>query len=157
MESLNMNTLANSLQNPNSTGLQNAEKDLLNDFKAAALGITTLYRSSRKTSKRAYNVGYAAACQDLMLMLQQGVSVGAMEGDVHGGMSIGNVMDWIEARLDAIKSREEEEDEEEEREKARTSGPSVVPQTSSASTSKRPAAQTQGPVRAFLPFHLSSV
>lgn len=28
-----MNTLANSLQNPNSTGLQNAEKDLLNDFK----------------------------------------------------------------------------------------------------------------------------
>lgn len=32
-------------------------------------------------------------------------------------MTIGRVMDWTEARMDAIKAREEEEDEEEERER----------------------------------------
>lgn len=32
-------------------------------------------------------------------------------------MTIGRVMDWTEARVDAIKAREEEEDEDEEREK----------------------------------------
>jgi hypothetical protein len=89
---------------------------------AAALSITTLYRSSRKNSKRAYNAGYAAACQDLLNFIQQGVSASdiglvpshAVEG---GGMTIGRVMDWTEARVDAIKAREEEEDEDEEREK----------------------------------------
>jgi hypothetical protein len=135
MESLNLHTLANSLP----TAQQNAEKELLNDFKAAALSITTLYRSSRKNSKRAYNAGYASACQDLLNFIQQGVSadVGqsrkssnyATEG---GSMTIGRVMDWTEARLDAIRAREEEEDEDEEREKDkdRASGspprPSIV-------------------------------
>lgn len=152
MESLNLTTLASSLPSQ-----QNAEKELLNDFKgtsfthhriyapdrllrfthlthptwiaitAAALSITTLYRSSRKTSKRAYNAGYAAACQDLLNFIQQGVSAGdvgqmmpaagsshAVEG---GGLTIGRVMDWTEARVEAIRAREEEEDEDEEREK----------------------------------------
>jgi hypothetical protein len=48
-------------------------------------------------------------------MIQQGVSVGG--SGLSDGMTIGRVMDWIEARLDAVKSREEEEEEEEEREK----------------------------------------
>ena len=79
--------------------------------KAAALSITNLYRSSRSTSKRAYNSGYAAACADLMQMIQQSVS------DSSGSEtqpSIGRVMDWVEARLEAIRAREEEEDEEDE-------------------------------------------
>jgi len=137
---LNLNTLANSLPNSN---LANAEKDLLNDFKgtffhptkfrlltglspfsstAAALSITTLYRSSRQTSKRAYNAGYVAACQDILSMIQQGVSAG---GD-HAGenpMSVGRIMDWVEARCDAIKAREEEEDEEEQKEKEKVPQP----------------------------------
>ena len=57
-------------------------------------------------------------------MIQQGVSVGDIGGasssshDPEGaGMTIGKIMDWIEARLDAIKSREEEEDEDEEKDK----------------------------------------
>ena len=57
-------------------------------------------------------------------MIQQGVSVGDIGGasssshDPEGGrMTIGKIMDWIEARLDAIKSREEEEDGDEEKEK----------------------------------------
>ncbi|KAG6917705.1 hypothetical protein DXG01_001477 [Tephrocybe rancida] len=123
MESLNLHTLANSLP----TAQQNAEKELTNNFKAAALSITTLYRSSRKNSKRAYNAGYAAACQDLLTMIQQGVSLSpnpsAPSHDPdHGGLTIGRVMDWTEARLEAIRSREEEEDEEEEREREREGG-----------------------------------
>lgn len=60
-------------------------------------------------------------------MIQQGVSVGGLDpsglgSGEGGGMTIGRVMDWTEARLEAIKSREEEEDEEEEREKERERG-----------------------------------
>jgi len=104
---LNLNTLANSLPNSN---LANAEKDLLNNFKAAALSITTLYRSSRETSKRAYNSGYVSACQDILLMIQQGVSAGGADD----AMSVGRIMDWVEGRLEAIKAREDEEYEDEE-------------------------------------------
>ena len=131
MESLT--NLATSLPTSN---LVNAEKDLLNNFKgktqfvprdriltsstlAAALSITTLYKSSLRTSKRAYNSGYAAACQDLLLMIQQGVSAGETS-DINGSsMTIGRVMDYLEARLEALKSREEEEDEDEEKDKER--------------------------------------
>jgi len=43
-------------------------------------------------------------------------------------MTIGKVMDWTEARVDAIKAREEEEEEDEEREKDKDrSPPSVAP------------------------------
>ncbi|KAI6020624.1 hypothetical protein EDC04DRAFT_2901659 [Pisolithus marmoratus] len=130
MESLDLNGLAKSLPG---SGLEKAEKDLLNNFKAAALSITTLYRSSRNSSKRAYNAGYAAACQDLMMMIQQGVSVGGIapstsDNPLGGEMSIGRILDWIEARMEAIKAREEEEDEDEEREKERDrtrAGPQV--------------------------------
>jgi hypothetical protein len=78
--------------------------------KAAALSITNLYRSSRSTSKRAYNSGYAAACADLLQMIQQSVS----DSDPETPPSIGRVMDWVEARLEAIRAREEEEEEEDE-------------------------------------------
>jgi hypothetical protein len=72
------------------------------------MSITNLYRSSRSTSKRAYNSGYAAACADLLQMIQQGVS------DSETPPTIGRVMDWVEARLEAVRAREEEEDEEDE-------------------------------------------
>ncbi|KAJ3781302.1 hypothetical protein GGU11DRAFT_281682 [Lentinula aff. detonsa] len=148
--SLNLNTLASSLPSP----YQNAEKDLLNNFKAAALSITTLYRSSRSASKRAYNSGYVSACNDLLLMIQQGVSAEGFEHtqshDSSGscsdapssqgkGMTIGKVMDWIEARMEAIKSREEEEDEEEEREREReraSTANTAVPTAAANSSSK---------------------
>ena len=55
-------------------------------------------------------------------MIQQGVSAG---GD-HAGenpMSVGRIMDWVEARCDAIKTREEEEDEEEQKEKEKDPQP----------------------------------
>ena len=95
------------------------------NISAAALSITTLYRSSRKTSKRAYNAGYGAACQDLLNFIQQGLSTGGVgptaDAPDGGVLTIGRVMDWTEARLEAIRATEEEEDEEEEREKDRSS------------------------------------
>ncbi|KAJ7054013.1 hypothetical protein C8F01DRAFT_1165588, partial [Mycena amicta] len=105
-------SLASSL--PSHSLNAHAEKALLDNFKAAALSITTLYRSSRHASKRAYNSGYAAACRDLMEMLQLGVSDSQMlvGQSVESGMTVGRVMDWVEARLEAVRAREEEEDEE---------------------------------------------
>ncbi|KAJ7731153.1 hypothetical protein DFH07DRAFT_847782 [Mycena maculata] len=118
-ESLNLNSLVSSL--PSHSLNASAEKELLDNFKAAALSITTLYRSSRHASKRAYNSGYAAACRDLMQMLQLGVSdshtLVTDRNQEEAGMTIGRVMDWVEARLDAVRCREEEEDEEDERER----------------------------------------
>ncbi|KAH9169168.1 hypothetical protein EDB89DRAFT_1986934 [Lactarius sanguifluus] len=113
MESLNLNALAGSLPTSN---LANAEKELLNNFRAAALSITNLYRSSRTTSKRSYNSGYAAACADLLQMIQQGVS------DSETPLSIGRVMDWVEARLEAVRAREEEELEEDEENSSKKEG-----------------------------------
>ncbi|KAH9837547.1 uncharacterized protein C8Q71DRAFT_906563 [Rhodofomes roseus] len=129
MESLNLNNLANSLPPSN---LAKAEMDLTDDFKAAALSLTTLYRSSKRTSKRAYNTGYAAACQDMLVMIQQGVSAGDSSDSDGQGMAIGRIMDYIEARLEAIKSCEEEDDEDEkERERERSK-----PGTSTAAPAK---------------------
>lgn len=54
-----------------------------------------------------------------MTMIQHSVSVGASALDSpHGSeTSIGRILDWIEARIAAIKAREEEEEEDEEPEK----------------------------------------
>lgn len=82
-------------------------------------------------------------------MIQQGVSTEGIEhvqshndssgpsslSGVQGqGMTIGKVMDWIEARMEAIKSREEEEDEEEEKERERERGASSNPSVAGAAT-----------------------
>jgi hypothetical protein len=84
-------------------------------------------------------------------MIQQGVSdAGRVEGAPHSngnGMDVGRVMDWVDARLAAIRAREEEEDEDEERERSRAPRPaaatasssSVLP-TPTASTSVAPSA-----------------
>ncbi|KAJ7669277.1 hypothetical protein DFH06DRAFT_1180474 [Mycena polygramma] len=143
MESLNLNGLANSL--PAHSLNATAEKELLDNFKAAALSITTLYRSSRHASKRAYNAGYAAACRDLMEMLQLGVSDShtlVPDRNQEAGMTIGRVMDWVEARLDALRSREEEEDEEDERERGSHSS---APSAPNASGSHRPSVPANKP------------
>ncbi|KAJ7098348.1 hypothetical protein C8R44DRAFT_834932 [Mycena epipterygia] len=140
-ESLNLNSLVSSL--PSHSLNASSEKELLDNFKAAALSITTLYRSSRHASKRAYNAGYAAACRDLMEMLQLGVSdshtLVTDRNEEQAGMTIGRVMDWVEARLDAVRCREEEEDEEDERERgSHSSAPN-------ASGSHRPSAPPRKP------------
>ena len=54
-------------------------------------------------------------------MIQNGVS---SDGN---GMTVGRVMDWLEARLDAVKSREEEELEDEETTGRKSVPPPKVP------------------------------
>ena len=92
---------------------------------AAALALTTLYRSSQQSAKRHYDAGYdsgyLAALDELMSIIQHGVSTSADSAsnlnciDEHA-MSIGWVMDWIEARSEAMRSkgRGNRGDEEEE-------------------------------------------
>ncbi len=106
---------------------------------AAALSLTTLFRSSKSASKRAYNAGYSAACHDLLNMIQQGVSTDA---DPSREVTIGRIMDYIEARLEAIRAREEEEDEEEEKERAAKGGP---PTTAGPTTVVKPPAKSSSP------------
>lgn len=53
--------------------------------------------------------------------------MGNEASDGEGGMSIGRVMDWVEARLEAVRSREEEEEEDEEREKTTKDNGSAKP------------------------------
>ena len=106
-------------------------------------------------------------------MIQQGVSAGGIapsDHNAHGGeMTVGRILDWIEARMEAVKSREEEEDEDEERDKdrdrARVTPPSTRPDVhkdthSFPSTSSQKPSQTSasyrpddGPVR----FHPSNI
>ncbi|KAG8896566.1 hypothetical protein FRC01_011724 [Tulasnella sp. 417] len=105
------------------------DKDLLNDFRAAALSVTTLYKSSLRNSKKAYNEGYATCLRDVLNFIQAGVSaegrmteLGGNDGsgalglnlnfDVDGkGMTIGRVMDWVEGRLEMITTSEEDSEE----------------------------------------------
>ena len=87
---------------------------------AAAQCLTSLYRSGQQASKRAYDAGYVSACEDLLAMIQHGVSSVSGEPSEVG---IGKIMDWVEARFEAVKAGQQEEDEsEEEREgnKAKT-------------------------------------
>ncbi|KAG8906506.1 hypothetical protein FRB99_006726 [Tulasnella sp. 403] len=134
---MDMSPLRDSLPPGN---LAQADRVLLDNFKAAALSITTLYKSSLKHSKRSYNAGYAACLLDVLHFIQAGVSaegrmaeLGGHDGsgalglnlnfDVDGdGMTIGRVMDWVENRLETIRSEEEEGEGggDEEEDKARS-------------------------------------
>jgi hypothetical protein len=68
-------------------------------------------------------------------MIQQGVSAGGVDDNV---MNVGRIMDWVEARLDAVKAREEEEDEEEEREGGSSSANGNAKTTAAAAVAAAP-------------------
>jgi hypothetical protein len=89
-------------------------------------------------------------------MIQQGVS------DSETPLSIGRVMDWVEARLEAVRAREEEELEEDEETSSKKEGQASKLKASSslARASSAPAVPQQHqspreqPVGFFLPFPL---
>ena len=131
--SLNLHGLATSLNSNADAWEAAAGKELGKDFRgkppspkfaklirefaiAAAQCITSLYRSGRQASKRSYDAGYISACQDLLSMIQHGVSASTGEPE----LGIGKIMDWVEARLEAVKARQEEESEEEQEGKVKT-------------------------------------
>lgn len=90
-------------------------------------------------------------------MIQQGVSTGGIapsDNNAHGDeMTVGRILDWIEARMEAVKSREEEEDEDEERERARVTPPSTRSDvhkdthTFPSSSSQKPSQTPSNPYR----------
>ena len=90
-------------------------------------------------------------------MIQQGVS------ESETPLSIGRVMDWVEARLEAVRAREEEELEEDEENSSKKDGQASKLKASSslARASSAPAVPQQQqspreqPVSFFLPFPLS--
>ncbi|KAH8832050.1 hypothetical protein DL96DRAFT_1812780 [Flagelloscypha sp. PMI_526] len=116
-----LTTLVTSLPGP-SQSQQQAEKELSEKFKGAALALTTLYKSSRDQSKRAYDAGYEAACRDVLAILQ----AEAANADVSR-----HVSKWLEARIDAVKGEDASEEDEDE-----PSKPAPPPQTSSPSANR---------------------
>ena len=105
------------------------------------MSITTLYKSSLSTNKRHYNAGYVTALEDLLDVIQQGVSEPGAGADGHS-LTIGRIMDWIDARREAIRTREEEEDEEEQRENRNKSSASSSVAGPSIKQTPAPAVQT---------------
>ncbi|CAE7109217.1 unnamed protein product [Rhizoctonia solani] len=80
--------------------LETAEREMSLDFKAAAQSLATLFKSSKQTVKHAHDAGYAAALQDMLQILQSGVS----DGD---GSGVGRVMDWAEGQLERYRDGQE--------------------------------------------------
>ena len=85
-------------------------------------------------------------------MIQQGVS------DSETPLSIGRVMDWVEARLEAVRAREEEELEEDEESSSKKEGQasklkasSCLARASSAPAVPQHQSPREQPVGFFLP------
>ncbi|CAE6418242.1 unnamed protein product [Rhizoctonia solani] len=84
------------------TKLETAEREMSLDFKAAAQSLATLFKSSKQTVKHAHDAGYAACLQDMLKLVQSGVSEDA---DVSVGVA--RVMDWAEGQLDRYRDGQE--------------------------------------------------
>lgn len=78
-------------------------------------------------------------------MIQQGVSSGESSGTNGEGMSIGRIMDYVEARLEAIKSREEEEDEDEEKERGKQTSAKTPGSVPAGAVKSAPAVSSTAP------------
>lgn len=137
----------------------------MNNFKAAALSITTLYRSGLQSSKRAYTAGYEACLQDVLELVQAGVSDGINArgtGGVDGeAMSVGRVMDWVEARLEDIKEDKREEDRRaveggESQQQPTVASTSALQPRKSSPPSNKPLAKSMSPTIHHVQIHSSS-
>lgn len=77
------------------------------------MNIKALYKSAIEAHKRSFDAGYSTALNDILNFIQQGVSSNdhkrthpsGMDGE---GMTIGRIMDFLEARLEAIGTQEED-------------------------------------------------
>ncbi|KAG9111077.1 hypothetical protein FRC07_008104, partial [Ceratobasidium sp. 392] len=76
--------------------LESSERDMSNDFKAAAQSLAAFYKSSKQTVKHAHDAGYAACLQDMLQFIQTGLSTASSEDDA---MGVARVMDWVEGQL----------------------------------------------------------
>ncbi|KAL7418633.1 hypothetical protein Q5752_007091 [Cryptotrichosporon argae] len=87
-------------------GLAEAERDMGDKFRSAAMAMTTLYKSSLGHAKQAYQAGYSAALADVLSMVQS--SIAASEDT---SSTLSRLMDWAEARQTAITSLDDDDDD----------------------------------------------
>ncbi|EUC55296.1 hypothetical protein RSOL_108020 [Rhizoctonia solani AG-3 Rhs1AP] len=80
--------------------LETAEREMSLDFKAAAQSLATLFKSSKQSVKHAHDAGYAACLQDMLQIIQSGVSEDS-------GVGVARVMDWAEGQLDRYREGHE--------------------------------------------------
>ncbi|WVR04501.1 hypothetical protein IAU60_001505 [Kwoniella sp. DSM 27419] len=78
-------------------GLADAERDMGDKFRAAALSITNLYKSSLSYTKQSYNVGYSSALADVLSTVQSSIGAGQ-----DAEQTLSRLMDWADARQAAI-------------------------------------------------------
>ncbi|KAG9078569.1 hypothetical protein FRC06_008302, partial [Ceratobasidium sp. 370] len=81
--------------------LESSERDMSNDFKAAAQSLAAFYKSSKQTVKHAHDAGYAACLQDMLQFIQTGLSTASSEDDA---MGVARVMDWVEGQLERFRA-----------------------------------------------------
>ncbi|QRV85633.1 hypothetical protein RhiJN_27683 [Ceratobasidium sp. AG-Ba] len=80
--------------------LESSERDMSNDFKAAAQSLAAFYKSSKQTVKHAKDAGYAECLQDMLQFIQTGVSTDAG----NDAMGVARVMDWVEGQLERYRT-----------------------------------------------------
>ncbi|WVW78652.1 hypothetical protein I302_100612 [Kwoniella bestiolae CBS 10118] len=117
-------------------GLADAERDMGDKFRAAALSITNLYKSSLGYTKQAYNVGYSAALADVLSTVQSSIGAGQ-----DAEQTLSRLMDWADARQAAI-SAFAAEDTDDLTAPAPTQAikrPSAIPRNSNLNPPNRPA------------------
>ncbi|KAK4684171.1 hypothetical protein P7C73_g6028, partial [Tremellales sp. Uapishka_1] len=74
-------------------GLAEAERDMGDMFRAAAMRMTTLYKSGLGYTKQAYSVGYNACLSDVLDIVQSSLTSGQDASE-----TLSRLMDWAEAR-----------------------------------------------------------
>ncbi|OCF76742.1 hypothetical protein I204_02443 [Kwoniella mangroviensis CBS 8886] len=115
-------------------GLADAERDMGDKFRAAALSITNLYKSSLGYTKQAYNVGYSAALADVLSTVQSSIGAGQ-----DAEQTLSRLMDWADARQAAISAFAAEDTDDLPVPAPITKRPTAIPRNSHLNPINRPA------------------
>ncbi|KAI1435199.1 hypothetical protein GGR50DRAFT_658116 [Xylaria sp. CBS 124048] len=99
---------------------------LLNSFRAAALSVTKLYKTSAAVQAKARSDGYQDCLEDLVTFLDKR-RIGLRDGE---GL---HIRKWVTARLDGGDSGPQISDDDEEVDKSEAISPSELPQTNTIS------------------------
>ncbi|KAI9735858.1 MAG: hypothetical protein M1834_001323 [Cirrosporium novae-zelandiae] len=131
-----MRSLNRSLPKPTQT-----TEEILQAFKAAALSVTTLYKTAASEQNHAHQTGYQEALEDLLTFLEK-EKLGFSEGEGS------RIRQWTIQRLDATNSTSDtDEDRNETEKRARSSSPIMQKKTTSESVPASQPSRSTSPVR----------
>ncbi|KAK1926492.1 hypothetical protein DB88DRAFT_482050 [Papiliotrema laurentii] len=133
---MDLSTLGSTLP----SDLADAERDMGEKFRAAALSITTLYKSSLGATKQAFHSGYSACLSDVLSTVQSSIASGQ-----DASQTLSRLMDWVEGREAAMAAFAA--DELDEPSSAASASTSVPPATRRAATVKNALSHLQAPAR----------